>query len=77
MKITSELQAELNSKLSRIPYVIKGTYDGMLYIKVVIILYILYFRYNRTFLIYRYVRFFIIIYSCIRKEKFLCIKKLN
>ena len=33
----------INSKLSRIPYVIKGTYDGMLYIKVVIILYILYY----------------------------------
>ena len=31
-----------NSKMSRFPYVIKDTYACMLYIKVVIILYILY-----------------------------------
>ena len=33
-------------KMSRIPYVTKGTYVGMLYIKVVIILYKLYYDVN-------------------------------
>ena len=64
--------------MSRIPYVIKDTYAGMLYIKVVIILYILYCVNIIVHSLYTGMcDFFISLIFGIGKEKYLCIEKSN